>query len=404
MTWRDNLIPASFRGVPFKINAASMTGGRRIVTHVFPERDDAEHEDRGRKNREFRVDAFVLGDDYFSQRDALIDALEETGPGVLKHPYRGQIDVVADSYTVNETVLSGRMATFAIIFKFDKKEKLTVILPGADVGLYSAQASFLSSLLTFLGEVYNIASFPVAVLQDVINGMNSVLAVALAAKKITGIYDEFQSQISTMQGQLSQAVLLATAIGNDIIDMVTFGTDVTDSVSGASASDPDTATEQFSEMQTMMGVQDSVLTDYPIYAENQDNYPLNELQKHTSRTALGAASGLVATMRIDNVEAADSIRSDLFKMADTVEEDPDVTDDLLASTLDLKVAIDRMIEDRKLTLDRVITIELPEFEPGVVLANRYLDDPTRDLEITAMNEILHPGFVPGSRDIRIQVD
>lgn len=403
-SWQDNLIAAKFRGASFKIRGASMTGGRRIITHIFPERDEGLNEDRGLKQKTFTIDAHVLGDDYFKQREELIKALDAGGAGTLHHPYRGKIQCVVDNYNVTETFTEGRLAVFSITFIRDKDKKLTVILPGADVAMYAAKQSFFDKLLGFLEDVYNIASYPTAVLQDVINGMNQVLAVGLAAKKITGTFDEFVSAIDVMKGQLLQSVLIATAIGNDIKDMVTFGTDPFSIISGAIASDPDMAAEQFSEMNTMMDVQNQNFTKYPSYAESKPDYPMGDLKKLTSRFALGSAAGLLPTMRIDNVNSADGLREDLFRVIETIEDDTRMNDELLSSTLDLKVAIDNVIDDRKLSLNRVFAINMPEFEPAANLAYEYLGDAERDLEITTMNEILHPGFVPGAEELKIQIE
>jgi prophage DNA circulation protein len=70
---------ASFRGVPFKVFTTDTTFGRRLVEHTFVKRDTPYQEDLGRKVREFTIEAFVVGSDYESQRDALITAAETEG-------------------------------------------------------------------------------------------------------------------------------------------------------------------------------------------------------------------------------------------------------------------------------------------------------------------------------------
>jgi prophage DNA circulation protein len=71
MGWKDNLLPASFRGVAFFYEDTSREGGRRLANHEFPLRDENYLEDLGLRAKVHRIRGYVLGDDYFSDRDAL---------------------------------------------------------------------------------------------------------------------------------------------------------------------------------------------------------------------------------------------------------------------------------------------------------------------------------------------
>ena len=84
MAWRENLVPAAFRGVPFFVERhQSQAAGRRVQVHEYPGRDLPWPEDLGRRTREFEIDGYVVGDDYFAARDALLDACDRPGPGGL---------------------------------------------------------------------------------------------------------------------------------------------------------------------------------------------------------------------------------------------------------------------------------------------------------------------------------
>lgn len=108
MAWRDNLRPASFRGVPFFVDSITRTQDLHADEQVFPGRDDpgdavaVEH--MGLGPRRFRIDAFVVGPDYDERLAALEAALEEPGPGRLVHPYRGElvVSVVGQVQTVEQ--------------------------------------------------------------------------------------------------------------------------------------------------------------------------------------------------------------------------------------------------------------------------------------------------------------
>jgi len=103
MAWQDQLRPSSFRGVEFRVEEAIRGGGRRQALFEFPKRDEPYAEDMGRRARRFTVQGYLIGPDYIEQRDALIDALEEEGPGPLAHYLYGEFDVSVDNYTVSES-------------------------------------------------------------------------------------------------------------------------------------------------------------------------------------------------------------------------------------------------------------------------------------------------------------
>lgn len=84
--FQASLQPASFRGVRFIVEGNGGEVGRRGQVHEYWGRDEPYAEDGGRRARRIEFKAFVLGEDCAAQRDALLAALEEKGPGMLVHP------------------------------------------------------------------------------------------------------------------------------------------------------------------------------------------------------------------------------------------------------------------------------------------------------------------------------
>ncbi|MEN4843378.1 DNA circularization N-terminal domain-containing protein, partial [Pantoea agglomerans] len=79
MSWNDNLQDASLRGIAFKVDSDEATFGRRVQVHEYPNRDKPWAEDLGRATRRFSVQAYLIGDDFFEQRNRLIEAIEKPG-------------------------------------------------------------------------------------------------------------------------------------------------------------------------------------------------------------------------------------------------------------------------------------------------------------------------------------
>src|SRR4051812_39444914 len=117
MSWKDQLVPASFRGVTFGVLDTDIVFGRRNQLHEYPLRDEPYAEDLGKKAREYTINAFVIGDDYISSRDALISAIEDNdSPGTLVHPTLGTKSVVPKDCRVIYSNQEGRMERFTLTF------------------------------------------------------------------------------------------------------------------------------------------------------------------------------------------------------------------------------------------------------------------------------------------------
>jgi prophage DNA circulation protein len=114
--WKSMLWPATFRGVEFHVEVRERANGRRIVVHEFAKKDIPYSEDMGRRAKRFEVHGYVVGPDYASQRDQLINALETEGVGTLRLPTMPDEQVVVDQYRVSERRERGGLAEFQMTF------------------------------------------------------------------------------------------------------------------------------------------------------------------------------------------------------------------------------------------------------------------------------------------------
>lgn len=128
MSWRENLRPASFRGALFHVEAGGPSGGRRVAGHEFPKRDRPYAEDMGRRGRRFTIAAYVIGPNYAAERDALIAAMEQEGPGMLVHPTMGEMLYQPETFSSQESRERGGFAEF----------ELTFVEPGSRAGATAA--------------------------------------------------------------------------------------------------------------------------------------------------------------------------------------------------------------------------------------------------------------------------
>ena len=114
--WWQQLQPGSWRGVGFVMDAAENRAGRRVVEHTYPYRDTIWVEDLGMLPRRFSFQAFLVGDNVYQQRDAMIAACEIPGEGTLVHPTMGSMQVVLLEFSTTDRRERGRMVELAFTF------------------------------------------------------------------------------------------------------------------------------------------------------------------------------------------------------------------------------------------------------------------------------------------------
>lgn len=113
----DRMYKGSFKGVEFLTSGEVETsGGRETVDHTYMNSDRRFIEDLGAKRQDFSIRVVVRAPRYHQKRDALIKKLEEGGPGVFVHPFRGRFTVVARPYSLIEKTESIGEAVFELSF------------------------------------------------------------------------------------------------------------------------------------------------------------------------------------------------------------------------------------------------------------------------------------------------
>ncbi|WP_199052948.1 DNA circularization protein [Aquitalea sp. ASV15] len=91
MSWKDNLLDASFRGLVFDCLQTEDEAERDTASHAYPYMDGEDVEDLGRKARQLRLTAVFFGDDYDSRLQGFLQVLDLPGHGELIHPVFGSM-------------------------------------------------------------------------------------------------------------------------------------------------------------------------------------------------------------------------------------------------------------------------------------------------------------------------
>ena len=226
--WWQQLQPGSWRGVGFVLDAGATVAGRRIAIHEYPYRDDAWAEDLGKLPRRFTVQAFLVGDDVYSQRDAMLSACEQSGSGTLVHPSLGSLSCVLLEFSVTDRRERGRYVElqFAFILAGDVQYPSTSIATGAAVMSAASALNIASSgdLGAALDQITTVPRAAIGAVSDftgmATSAVNDASRIIGAVRGLSGSYGRYsngslatlQPASATVSGLLGAATTARSAV------------------------------------------------------------------------------------------------------------------------------------------------------------------------------------------------
>ena len=409
--WREKLSPASFRGVRFFIETSSSSGGRDWVKHELPGRDLPFHEDMRQGTRGFSLKGYVLGDDYFVARDALVDALDKPGPGILIHPFKGTLNVVALPYTYDEDFVKGGMAAFELAF--EETGEVAVPEPAPDYDSLTDEAademdetaleefahaydvegpSFLTDgIVADISEWTSQGIEAIATIPDELEG--SPVGKLLAA--LDDIDTDIQALLfqgdglgNYMQNKIEGISNLDQYIGsfaafNCLMDLSLFG-------------DPSN-TSPFSKPL------ESIPLTTAARLQQQENR--DQFKALMARKAISEAAKLAVRTEYDSRREADYFREVLSEKLDdeiTLAGDS-FNDDGYLALKKLRVAMSKALSEKAGQLPVIIQYLVPPVAmPALVVAYNFYEDLSWEDDIVKRNlSIIHPGFLPSGSTIEL---
>ena len=191
MTWLDQLQPASFRGVPFQVDTIEHTAGDNVVLREYPFQDLPTVFRMGEAAEEIKFSAYVIGDDYTAQRDALREVL--TGDGLLSHPTAGVIAVyVNGKYQIKENpTAEGGMARFDLVFIRAERRRYPAGVPNPAAQAVQAADAMDEAAVKEFEASYDVAAVP---------GWAADRAIARMEQAIGAVWKAISPALNSMQG------------------------------------------------------------------------------------------------------------------------------------------------------------------------------------------------------------
>lgn len=405
MTWRDDLetvtidgkktIGASFRGVPFLVEAAERGGGRRVVVHEFPFRNLPFVEDLGAKAVTFRIDGYVVGDDYLTKRDALLTALEEvTGPGELVHPYHGVCYAICVGVSVRESKTDGGMATFAIEFaETPTQAPAPVVVVDSAARVEAGADAAIAATAAELHEKFDPAGLPAFALSS------AEVALSRAAEALESVLAPVAAtsqELADLTGRVALLTARASSLVRAPADLVAEVRAVVAGLIDTVAAAPGAVLEALLEAYGVdLGPPATGVTATRVReAENQAALS-NALRRVTAVEAARLAPLVTFTSIEDAAAARDRIAAALEEQAALA------GDTAYPALVNLRSEVLRAVPGER-AFARVVTVTRPVAVPSLLLAYQLYGSVENEADILARNAVRHPGFVAG--DLKVLSD
>lgn len=405
MSWREQLGTVTidgremrpgawFRGVAFFTSSTELAGGRRGVKHEFPRRDTPYFEDLGRMARTYPVEGYVLGEDYLQQRDQLVVALEEDGPGELVHPYYGTLRVAVTGFRVRESTDEGGIARFAITFEETEVSApfpSTVaageylVTAAADAAEEAAGEDFVAS--------YSVLDLAFSALESAASILETACSVMM---RVLGPVVTATQQLAKLKRVLDRIVLGADSLVRQPLKVVAAAKDVTVSL----ASPPLRPSLGLSALLTAYGFTPEAtrpLAVTAIRAREQANYDALVRFLRTLLAIQAARQAVAETW--ESYDAALAARDAICDRLD--EQLEGAGDASYGALVELRAALVRAVPGEASDLPRLLRVTPPFTVPSLVLAHRLYGNLDREGDLVARNRLPRPGFVPGGQEIEV---
>ncbi|MDD9911661.1 MAG: DNA circularization N-terminal domain-containing protein [Alphaproteobacteria bacterium] len=402
MVWLNSLQKASFRGVSFEIDSATLEGGRRLVEHEFPFQDKPEYEDLGRKAKPIVIEGLVIGDDYFPKRDALEKALEQKGSGQLVHPYRGTLQVVVDSYRLSETTNEGGMARFSMTFKLAEDNTNSLVISDNKQVLIDRSNTALTAFEQDFIKDFSVDKQPAFVSQSAETMLDDALELV---DKASSLASGAPSPPALLGYKLNELGLINKTLIQSPADLSGSLQDVLADLVGVFINPKDQvqALKLFSKFGDLWR---NISPTTPSRKQEQTNQ--TSFQSFVKRVALMEEAKASSSLQPESTRHAATIRDDLIQrlQAEKVLAADNGQDSSYHALTDVIVAVNKHLTSLAGELPQVIQIESTITQPALVLAHRFYGDDLSLVEgkaadIIQRNSIRHPGFVKGKQTLEV---
>lgn len=405
MGWRDRVLEASYRDVPFYYDRVNSTFGRKVVVHEFVGKDGGESQDLGRSPRIFNVSGYLVGDDYLDQRDLLLEACEsKSGPGEFVHPYLGPVYVVCEGITTVDSSTENNVMRISLRFVevIDDRPLQEVKSPTVSVAENKLKA--LDELKKDFKKAFDISRIPLNKVKEVRSSVNDGLGAIQEGRLLLASAASYRRLLDTAKSDTQSLINNASDLSDAMVDLITFGSFPSGFYPTDRSSEFDPANEDYpaeeDDAKTLYSELETLFVFAPVSTSSVNDAFVNLMKQ----SAIVTAAGLVTVLDYDSLNEAEEYRDNIVKEINSVlEAGPSV--DYSEALKDLRTSVIDAIEEKAINLSRLVEITFVESTPALVLSYDLYGTVDYEQNILDRNQVIdNPGFVPGGVPIEVLID
>lgn len=389
------LYPATFRGVPMFISTSSVAGGRKATVRPLVNSDEQNVSDVGLKQRTYTIEGYVsaryregsrdndsgISSDYEEQRKRILAALESRDPGILVHPWEGEIrNLVAIDWTLNERMTEVGRGPFSITFvrhtlapKPAADTTTTAEIEGLREACTQAYKAQIEDRWVVDLSFINGAEDAIAKVQEAVDAVDDAIRVVERVEaEINGVSSALADLTSGVASIITAPIGVATTIQNAFTAI--------ENVFPTLAAKWDSMTSAFS-----FGSLD-VAFDYSTPAGAQKKRNFDAINAAMQAAFLSEAYDAALGLDLSTVSTLDAVEKTLGDQHRAIVEGTEASDELKGALTDLRVAFSAFLRDARLTALKVTPATVGISTPRTLSYQFYGDD-SRSADLAALNGV-----------------
>lgn len=394
MAKRPEMFEPSFRGVKFNVSQSEGEIGRRNVINEYPDRDDAESYDLGRKARSFTLTCFIVGNDYVDRRKALEEAFEKPGAGELVHPWRGPMNVTITSCRPSESIDQLSRQSWSVTFTQTANKSQPSVRPDTVAIVDAASDKAIAATENDFANEFSIDAMPEFVESDSVAQITAVLdntlAIARGMLPDMTIMPAFISNAAGILSKVTELMRLPTGLASQM-------TSQTAGILGLGSS----PLAAFNALKNLFGFSNTPSSRTTPSRIQLDNNRI-AVANITRRAAVIEAARSSASIEYESQNQAIAVRETLVTAIEA--EQLTASDEVFNALAELKTAVVNDIGVRAADLASVIPYTPKATLPAIVIAYSLYGDANRDTDIINRNRVAHPGFIVGGKSLEVLTD
>jgi len=407
--WQRRLRPPSFRGIPFKVESHEYKFGRNAAAHEAAGESltgsGTYTEDTGKKVDVFTIEAYVIGENYFALRDALITACKIPGPGLLIHPYHGAKNVQCAGIVEREVNDEGRIARFTLTFyekgeasfPFSVFDKVTSFFDAAIVAAAALQNVFVEAF-----SLLNMPGFVIDSAASAVNAFADAIDTAIDEARTT---PSLKAQIKQSTNNLRNAID-RIFLDNEKVELASTINSILNEVRDIVPVDEDNFTVDIST-----GRDDRlyIFRNLISFSAGSEDVTASTATREQEKQNLEAFENLVKSLSLIKLSensvnrewvtrsAADEQRNKLIDLIDNAL--LSLSDEAFQGLEDFKSWLVQVLPNPENPLSSVKEYDLTVTLPSIMLSYELYNSADKEIDLIKRNNVRNPAFMSGQLEV-----